>query len=179
MHRAAVNIGVGDDGFAFFIIPFNARLHCAPDDNIDNILCQIHQADEFVRQHRTAVLQLAHLQHIVDERQQMVGCHLHLFLVLPHQLFIIKMGFVDFQKPDDPVERGADIMTHAAEKIGFGFVRPAGVCRSILKIFLVGRFAGFLIVDVAHRQNQMCNVAVRIPAFHDQAYQIPCVVLPL
>ena len=68
MQRTAVNIRVRNDGFVLFVLPLNAGFFGAADDNGNDIAGQLHQTDALVREDGRALLQLAHLQHIVDER---------------------------------------------------------------------------------------------------------------
>ena len=60
------------------------------------------------------VLELAHLEHVVDERQQVVCRDKHLVLVLGDELRVLDMGLVYLEKADDAVERRADVVAHAA-----------------------------------------------------------------
>ena len=44
------------------------------------------------------------------------------------------MGGVNFQKTDDAVERGADVVAHAGEEVGFGGVGPVGLLHGGAKL---------------------------------------------
>ena len=72
MEGAAIDIGIGDDGLALFIIPDDPGVHRPADDDGDDVLGELHQADELVGQDGLPVLQLAHLQNVVDEGQKMI-----------------------------------------------------------------------------------------------------------
>ena len=86
---------------------------------------------------RVAVLQLAHLQHIVDQRQQMVGRDLHFPVVFPDKSHITKVGLVDLQQADDAVEGCADVAAHAVEEVYLCLVGPLGGLQRILQLLLL------------------------------------------
>ena len=83
--------------------------------------------------HLTA-LQIAHLQNIIDKGEQMVCGGAHFAAVGAYQRRIVRMGGVNFQKTDDAVERGADVVAHAGEEAGFGGVGPVSLLHGGAKL---------------------------------------------
>ena len=82
----------------------NARLGGALLHDGQNIAQKAVQIERLVRQRDFAAFQLAHLQHIVDEAEQMVGRHLHLLPVRGQQRDVARVRVVDLQQTDDPVQ---------------------------------------------------------------------------
>lgn len=179
MDGAAVNIRVRDHGLTLFIVPFDARLHRAADDDADDILRQVDQADELVRQHGFSVLELAHLQNVVDEREQMICRDGHFLVVLAHERGIVKVRLVDLQKADDAVERRSDVVAHATLEVCLSLVGAVRFRRGLLEIFLVFELFRLLLVDVAGGNEKMRYIAVFVAVFRNQRDKVPGAVLPL
>ena len=154
MQRTAVNIRVRNDGFVLFVLPLNAGFFGAADDNGNDIAGQLHQTDALVREDGRALLQLAHLQHIVDERQQVIGGNLHFFVIVQQQRLVIKVGFVHLQQTDNAVERCADIVTHAREKFGFGAVRNTHFIEGSLQTGVLLLVAGVHLRGILQQDNR-------------------------
>ena len=100
----------------------NARLGGALLHDGQNIAQKAVQIERLVRQRDFAAFQLAHLQHIVDEAEQMVGRHLHLLPVRGQQRDVARVRVVDLQQTDDPVQRRSNVVAHAGKEAGLGRV---------------------------------------------------------
>ena len=95
VQRTAVNVRIGNNGLALFVIPAQTVFDRTIDHNIDDIARQIHQTDAFVCENDRAVLQLAHLQHIVNERQQVIGGNAHFLVVGADEFGVLEVSLVD------------------------------------------------------------------------------------
>ncbi len=60
------------------------------------------------------VLKLTHLEHLVNEGEQMVCGDVHLFLVLANQFDVVGVRAINLKQANDAVERRANIVAHAA-----------------------------------------------------------------
>ncbi len=60
------------------------------------------------------VFQLTHLQHIIDQGQQMICRNFHFLMVGPDQLFIVEMYLINIQQPNNSIDGSTDIMAHPA-----------------------------------------------------------------
>ena len=65
----------------------------------EDVLAKVRQVERLVLQHHGAVLNLAHLQDVVDQREQMVGRHLGFCAVLADQLHVVRVLVAYLQKP--------------------------------------------------------------------------------
>ena len=87
-------------------------------------LGQVHRA-QFER--NLAALDTAHIEHIVDEREQMLARRRGLFQVVEHLLTVVDMGGRERGEADDRVHRRADVVRHIEQKFALG-----AVCRRFL-----------------------------------------------
>ena len=169
MDGAAIDIGIGDVGLSLFIVPDQAPL-CGPvNDDGHDVPCQVHQTDDLVGQNGVPVLQLAHLQHVVDEGQQVVGGHLHLLVVGQQQRLVVKVGLVDVQQADDAVDGGADVVAHAGEEPAFGLVGLLGLGRHLPQLGVFG-LQGLGILPL-HPQGLLVIAPLRPPPQHVDHHQ--------
>lgn len=97
----------------------------------------------------------------------------HLFVIFQHKLMIVKMSHVYIQQTDYSVQRRADIMAHAAEKVGFRFVCTSCLCGNILKLFLICQLPELLLGDITGRYQNMSDPAVLVTLLCDQCHLIP------
>ena len=124
MQRACVHIAHGEiDVAQDHLLPLllHARLHHREDGRGDLV-----QVGRDVRELDLIVFELAHLEHFVDEREQVVCGHEHLFLVVAHELGVAGVGAVDLEQADDAVEGRADIVAHTAQEARLGGVGTVG-----------------------------------------------------
>ena len=66
----------------------------------------------------------AHIQHIVDEGEQMVAGCKGLAKIILHPVCIVNIAERQRGKADDGVHGGADIVGHMGEKLTFGLIGP-------------------------------------------------------
>ena len=74
-----------------------------------------------------AALNAAHIQHIVDEGEQVLAGSGDLFQVVQHLLLILNMGRRQRGEADNGVHRGADVVAHVEQKLPLG-----AVCRCLV-----------------------------------------------
>ena len=93
-------------------------------DDGSQVVKHIRQMHLFFLDFHPAALNTAHIQHIVDEAQQMVAGHGDFAQVILDCFHIIQMGSRQRRIADDGIHRRPDIMRHIVEK---GRLRPVGV----------------------------------------------------
>lgn len=69
-------------------------------------------------------------------------------------------------------------MGHPGEKVALGLGDPAGLRRRFPEIFLVFQLPGFLLVDVAGRDQKLGHVSRPVLVLGDEGHQIPRAVVP-
>ena len=78
-------------------------------------------------------LNSAHIQHIVDEAEQMVaGCH-NFFQIALHLVPLVDVGGGQGCKADNGVHGGADIVRHVGQESAFGLVGPVCLHQGVLQ----------------------------------------------
>ena len=113
MQRAAVyTAAIARLGCGQIILHGNGKPGGAALYNGDDLGKQLPKRKGFVRQHDLAAFQLAHLQHIVDQRKQMPCRHKHFIAVGVYKRMVIGVVFIDLQQADNAVEGRADIVAH-------------------------------------------------------------------
>ena len=74
-----------------------------------------------------AAFHLGHVQHIVDEGQQVAGRTAHLDQAVFHAGLVVKVGFGNIQHAHNAVDGGADIVGHIGEELGLGLAGFLGL----------------------------------------------------
>ncbi len=111
-------------------------------------------------------LDFRQIQHLIDERQQMLAAALNNRQTLPRLRRQIRRMRQQLGKAENRVERGAEFVAHIGEKRAFGVIGGIGLARGFLQLRVRGgQIAGALIhkgfefllprVEAAH--------AIRIP----------------
>ena len=123
VQRAAVYVAdLHPLGLLPIVFQRNARLRRALLHDGQNIARKLVQIERFVRQHDFAAFQLAHLQHVVNQAEQVVRRHLHLLPVGGEQRDIVRMRIVNLNQADNAVERRSNVVAHAGKEAGLGRV---------------------------------------------------------
>ena len=103
---------------------------------------------------------MAHIQHVVDQAQQMISRRLDLFKILFHLTLLVHMCNGKIRKPDNRIHRCPDIVRHIGKKDAFCLARFFRTGKRILKLPCSLHLVTRLFVDVAESQN---NTAAFIP----------------
>ena len=105
----------------------------AADDGLD-IVEHIRQVDLLLLQLNFAAFNAAHVQHIVDEAQQVVAGGENFCQIVLHLLGAAHIGDGQGGEADDGVHGGADVVGHIAQEGGLGLIGAAGGGHGILQI---------------------------------------------
>ncbi len=146
---AAVHIGVGEGAHAAGGERDAAVVRADEPQHVDAV-AQLGEVERLVFKLHGAVLDFAHLQDVVDQREQMVGRHACFCAVLRDQLRVAGVQVANFQQADNAVERRADVVAHARQKRAF-----RGVGR--LRLTLCGARAAqcpYQHKDDEHKENE-------------------------
>ena len=100
-------------------------IHLGPDDNLQ-IMKQITDGKRCRCQLHTAGINAGHIQHIVDQTQQMGSGSINFAQSVQYPRFFIDMFTSQSGHADDSVHGGADIMGHAAEEGLLGSIGGTG-----------------------------------------------------
>ena len=136
-------------------------------------LHQIAHAERLRFELHLAALQLVHIQHVVDQFEQEAGSHHDL---LPTFLLLGLVPDVmagDFDHAANPVDRGADVVAHAAQKIRLGRVRASGLRDGLAKLALLLQLALLFGGAIPRRDENRRQIALLIPVLFEQAGAIP------
>ncbi len=116
-----------------------------------------------------AAFDAAHVQHVVDQRQQVAARHRYLLKVVRNQVRVVEMLLRQLGVAHDGVHRRADIVAHAVEEGRFRAVRVLGGQQRLFEqVVLVGFFAHQLVhvVVIAAQPVASRNRAGRAAAAH-------------
>ena len=119
MQGTSIYIRILDFRLFFLINPLNFFFCCPVNDNALNLIGQFFETDIFMSKNNLAFFNFTHLQNIINKREQIIRCYLHLFMIFLYQHLIIKMILIHLYQTNHTIQRCPDIMTHAAEKIRF------------------------------------------------------------
>ena len=110
------------------------------------LLHQLRQAEGRDVQRRLAALDLAHVQHVVDEAEQVVAGGGDLPGVFPHLLRGLRVLVQQHRKADNGVHGGADVVGHIGQKRALGLVGPVGLGEGLAEeVFLLQLTPGAVI----------------------------------
>lgn len=136
-------------------------------DDIAQIVYKLGQVHRAQFERNLAALDTAHIEYIVDEREQMLARRRGLFQVVEHLLTVVDMGGRKRGEADDRVHRRADVVRHIEQKFALGAVCRRFLTDSAFKlgVFLLKRgliflFERFLLLEEAlfrsspHEQEQ-------------------------
>ena len=102
MQRTSVHIGEGADRLRVMVYGEPGfRGLCL--HNGDHFFVQLRNRECLMSQNDVVGLQLAHIQNVVHQTEQMVGRDFDLFPVAVQQFGVVFVLFVDFKNADDPV----------------------------------------------------------------------------
>ena len=112
----------------------NAGLRRSLSNNRQNLLPHPVRVHRLVSQCGLAAFQLAHLQHIIQQRHQVVRRYTHLLPVAVNLFPILRVGSIHLQQANDAIQRCADVMAHTGEEAALGGVCPFRLDRSLPKL---------------------------------------------
>ena len=95
-------------------------------DDADQRLHRFPQRDRRDVEGEPAAFDLGHVQHVVDEPQQVPAGQVDLAQAVLHPVRVVQVGGGDAGHPHNGVEGGADVMAHVGQELAFGLVGPLG-----------------------------------------------------
>ena len=133
-------------------------VNLSADDGLD-VMQHIGQVGFLLLQLDAAAFDSAHIQHIVDEGQQMVAGGQNLGQIFPHLVGVFHIGHRQRGKADDGVHGGADVVRHIGQESTLGSVGALGRLHRILQILIDFAFLG----AVGHH-NDVFFLFLNVPA---------------
>ena len=124
---AAVHVAVLDYLLVGLVDHGDLGLDSASFHDVVDLLRHMHDVKRLMVDLERAVFELARLEHVVDQRQQMLCRDLYLVAVSCGKLSVFWMRFGDLYEPQDAVERRAHIMAHAMQEPCFDGVGAIGL----------------------------------------------------
>ena len=115
-----------------------------------------------------AALDAAHVEHVVDQRQQMLARYGDLRKVVLHLLPVVDVRRRKRGKPDDRVHRRADIVRHVVQKRRFGAVGVLGGVERDRQRFLAFLEFAVALLEGEPRRLLLARIAPRAPRIAQQ-----------
>ena len=95
-----------------------------------------------------AALDAAHVEHVVDERQEVAARHRDLLEVVDDLVFVVDVRLGERGVAHDGVHRRADVVAHAVEEGGLRAVRVLGGVERLLELLALADLLAHDVVDV-------------------------------
>lgn len=92
-------------------------------------------------------------------------------------LNVSRMIVSDLYHAEDAMDRGADVVAHAAEEICLCLVGDLGFTGTLLELFLIGDLSPLEFIDIMNGIEEGRGAPVLVPAFHEEAAQMPEVLV--
>ena len=105
--------------------------------HIKALLLILHKTKGLVGEDKASLLDVGHIQHAVDERNQMVGDNSGLAPVFFEAVDIILMLPVNFQNADNAVQGPSHIVGHSCREAGFFRIGAFCVIKRLLQLLLL------------------------------------------
>ena len=132
-HTVAINFlrkDIADEDIEFLPVRLDLRTY-----DIAHGLHGLAEGKRLHGKHHLAAFDLRHVQHVIDQAQQLLSCQRDLAQAVLHASRIIHMAAGDARHADDRVHRRADIVAHVGKELA---LRPVGGLRILprtLRIF--------------------------------------------
>ena len=130
-----------------------------------------------------SALDTAHVEHVIDERQQMVARYGDLLQVVSHSIAVVDMSGSKRSEANDGIHRCANIVAHAVEEGGLCLTGMVGYCQSLLQhkivalhLLLLSHLFLLDLIDVEECEQTMIDNACRVILVWYQADTTPATV---
>ena len=141
------------------------------------IVHEIRQMHRLFLDLHLAALDAAHVQHIVDEGEQVLAGGGDLFQVVQHLFLIINMGRRQRGEADNGVHRGADVVAHVEQELPLGAVCrclvPDGKLQLAVLLFQLGVILPLLLFPLLLRSRRRA-AAQRLQHCHTDQIEDQC-----
>jgi len=120
------------------------------------------QIEVLLRQAQIPALDLRHVEHLVDEPEQMAARGGDLSEAVLHALRIVQIHRRDGRQPHDGVHGGANVVAHGIQEVGLRAAGALGLAEGVLQGVAVRDLALLHVGDVLHRQKHARHHAASI-----------------
>ena len=120
-----------------------------------------------------AGLELVHVEDVTYQGEERAGGLADLMTAVLQLFDISGMIVSDLYHAEDAIDRGADVVAHAAEEICLCLVGDLGFAGALLELFLIGDLSPLELIDIMNGIEKGRDAPVLVPPFHDEAAQVP------
>ena len=127
-----------------------------------------------------AGLELVHVEDVIHHSEEHVGGFVDFMTAVPQLLDVSGMAIGYFYHAEDAVDRGADVVAHAAEEIRLRLAGDLGFAGALSELFLIAELFLSDFVDVLHGVEEGRDASICMSLLHDEAVQVPdAIVIPV
>ena len=148
--------------FKIMLVRRNARF-----GHPDQIFHQFCQIEVLFAQEHLAALDAGHIQHLVDEGQQVAAGLGDLAQTVPHPLLIVQIGPGNGRHAHDGIHRRADIVGHIGQEFRLGAVGAVGRIVGDLERFPGGSLGLLFLRGVLRDEQDPAHPARLLPVQRD------------
>lgn len=120
-----------------------------------------------------AGLELVHVEDVTHHGEERAGGLADLMTAVLQLFDISRMIVSDLYHAEDAIDRGADVVAHAAEEICLCLVGDLGFAGAFLELFLIGDLSPLGLIDILNGIEKGGGAPILVPTFHDEAAQVP------
>ena len=158
-------------------------LHTAVNDGTE-VVEHVGKPHLLLLQFGTPTLNAAHVQHIVDEREEVVARHRDFLQIVSHRLLVVDVRGSQRSEADDGIHGRTYVMAHAVEEGRLGLIGMVGHGQSLLEEQVVALhrlllldFLLLLAVHVENTQEAGRSQSVRTRLVQDKTHAHPSALL--
>ena len=127
-----------------------------------------------------AGLELVHVEDVIHHSEEHVGGFVDFMTAVPQLLDVSGMAVGYFYHAEDAIDRGADVVAHAAEEIRLRLAGDLGFAGALSELFLIAELFLSEFVDVLHGVEEGRDASIWMSLLHDEAAQVPdAIVIPV
>ena len=131
-------------------------------DNRPDFLQQLRQMHRLLHNPHLAAFDTAHIQHIIDKRQQMFAGNADFLQIILQQLRLIYMRSSQRRKADNRIHRRADIVRHTVEELRFGYISLLRCCQRRRQLLAALMVCQHQIIDIFIAHDKVAAVTIFI-----------------
>ena len=113
---------------------------------------RLRQIEVLLRQPQVPALDLRHVEHLVDEPEQVTARGGDLREAVLHALRVVQIHRGDGGQSHDGVHGCANVVAHGIEEVGLGTARALGLAERVFQRVVVRNLALFHVGDILHRK---------------------------
>ncbi len=132
----------------------------------------LRQAGFFLIDFDLSALNTAHVQHIVNQAQQMPAGSHDLIQIILYRLSAVDMGSRQRGKANDRIHRRADIMGHIIQKNGLRMIGMLRFCQCFFQNCFLLLFFAYHIVDISKSRQYVAAIPLTVSLYINKSILI-------